>query len=134
MKAVYLPDTNVIIRALQGREPDASFLRKQIEKNAIVLSVIVIAEFYGKADLPKEEERAFTLLLKTFPVIPIDGICAKIAGEYRRKFSLKIKKTYLSDCFLAAQAKIHTLTLVTNNKADFPMRDIKIITPSYSKN
>lgn len=53
---------------------------------------------------------------------------AKVAAEYRKQ-SFKTKRVHLLDCFLAAQAKINKLTLVTNNRSDFPMTDIKVVTP-----
>jgi len=46
-----------------------------------------------------------------------------------RELDLKTKRVHLLDCFLAAQAKINKLTLVTHNKSDFPMKDIKVISP-----
>ncbi|MDA1337487.1 MAG: PIN domain-containing protein [bacterium] len=122
----FLIDTNICIRAIAGKEPDAAFLTKAINENALVLSVVVIAEFLGKA-LPKEEI-AFNKLAQAFPILPIDEETARIAATYR-KASLQTSKTKLLDCFLAAQAKQHNLTLVTNNRADFRMKNIKVQTP-----
>lgn len=118
----YLPDTNIFIRAFFGVEPEASFLAREITNNAIAISVVVIGEFYSK---PTQTEKAsFELLLNQFEIIPIDSVVAKLAGEYRRNSIRKTKRVYLTDCFLAAQAKLHNLTLITNNHADFPMKDM----------
>lgn len=124
---MYLPDTNIFIRAVTGSAPEATFLQRAIKKRSIIFSVIVLAEFYAKADGLKEE--VFDRLVAEFEILPIDKNIARIAGEYRKQMLRKSKRIILLDCFLAAQAKVHSLTLVTNNKADFPMRDIKIITP-----
>ncbi|MBU1940517.1 MAG: PIN domain-containing protein, partial [Candidatus Thermoplasmatota archaeon] len=100
-------------------------------KASIVVSVITIGEFYPKAEA--DEMKAFNKLLNRFPIIPLDFETAKIAGLYRKKYLRKTKKVFLLDCFLAGQAKVHNLTLVTNNTADFPMKDIEIISPQKLK-
>lgn len=122
----YLPDTNIFIRAAKGYSSDSEFLNKAIHKRQIMISCIVVGEFLAKAT--SHEEKTFEDLLNTFTILSIDTKVAKVAAIYRKE-SLKIKRVQMLDCFLAAQAKLHNLTLVTNNKSDFPMRDIKIITP-----
>lgn len=122
----YLPDTNIFIKAAKGYAPEAQFLSKAIKKGQIIISVIVTAEFLAKADTL--EQQAFEELLLKFAVLGIDLEVTRMAAEYRR-ISLKQKRVHLLDCFLAAQAKLHHLTLVTGNKTDFPMKDIKVISP-----
>lgn len=62
------------------------------------------------------------------PILEVNLEVARLAGEYRKKF-LKKKRIQLLDYFLAAQAKLNNLILVTHNKSDFPMKDIKVISP-----
>lgn len=126
----YLLDTNIFIRALHGIEPEANFFKKLVEKEEIFISPIVIAEFFSKPDLLGIEEKAFNNFISIRTVIPITEDDARIAASYRKQFLSKTKRNYLSDCFLAAQAKVHDFVLVTNDLADFPMRDISIISPS----
>ena len=123
---MYLPDTNIFILGLRGHEPEASFLVKAISQNKLVISVVAMGEFLAKAD--GEIEVGFLRLLEKFRILSIDQDDAQIAAEYRKQ-GFKTKRVHLLDCFLAAQAKINHLTLVTNDKSDFPMRDIRIITP-----
>lgn len=123
----FLPDSNIFIKASKGFEAELSFINKQIEENELIISVVVIGEFYTKAT--DTEKEMFDQLIARFGVLEINEEVAKLAGDYRKEFLRKSKKVYLIDCFLAAQAKLHNLILVTNNKADFPMEDIKIITP-----
>lgn len=125
----YLPDTNTFILAIQNHKEEATFLTKAINKRSLVISAVVIAEFYGKGNIPKEEEEAFSKLVAEFPILPLDGEAAKIAGSYRGQFLEKSKKVFIIDYMLAAQAKLNHLTLVTNNKSDFPMKDIKVMLP-----
>ncbi|MBI3103700.1 DUF4411 family protein [Candidatus Daviesbacteria bacterium] len=122
----YLPDTNIFIKAAKGYLPESKFLNKIIKNKQIIISTIVMGEFLAKATA--QEEKTFENLLNEFTVLSIDREIAKIAAQYR-KASLKVKRGQMLDCFLAAQANINHLTLVTNNKSDFPMRDIKIISP-----
>ena len=124
---MFLPDSNIFIRAFQKKEKEATFLNKAIAQNKLAISVIVIAEFFPRA-LP-EELIAFYKLLDTFQIIEIDRKIAEVAGQYRKEFIRKTKRIFVIDCFLAAQAKVHSLILVTNNRPDFPMKDIKIIVP-----
>lgn len=121
-----LADTNVLIQAILGEEPDKSFLDKAIKNKQLIFSVISISEFLAQASA--KEERIIEELINTFPVLLIDLETARIASKYRKQF-LKTKRAHLLDCFLAAQAKLNNLTLVTHNKSDFPMKDIKIISP-----
>lgn len=122
----YLPDTNIFIKAAKGYLPESQFLSNAIEKRQIMISVVVAGEFFAKAG--PEEEKSFEGLLAKFEILSIDIEVARMAAVYRKK-SLKSSKVHMLDCFLAAQAKLYDLTLVTNNKSDFPMKDIKVISP-----
>lgn len=123
---MYLVDTNVLILALKSIEPDKSFLKRVISQKKLYLSAISVGEFLTQAT--KEAEDKLNKLTVRFPVLPIDLEVARVAASYRKNF-LKRRRIQLLDYFLAAQAKMQNLTLVTNNKADFPMKDIKVISP-----
>ena len=122
----FLVDTNVYIRAFAGKEPDTTFLKKAVHSKSVILSPIIVAEFLPRA--LKEEQELFEEVMRAFPLIVIDEETGRIAAKYR-KASLQTSKTKLIDCFLAAQAKQHNLTLITNNKSDFPVKDIKVQAP-----
>lgn len=121
----YLPDTNVLIYALAGEKPYASWLKKWIVEKRLVLSSIVVAEFLSGATT--EEELAFRRLLENFKVLPVDSLVAQQAASYRKIFFKKKKKVWLSDCLIAATCKLYGATLVTFNKADYPMPDIEVL-------
>ena len=123
----FLIDTNVYIRALSGKAPDTSFLKRAVLDKAVVFSPIVIAEFLVRA--LKEEQEVFEEIIQSFSILSIDEETARIAAAYR-KTSLQTSRTKLLDCFLAAQARQHNVVFVTNNRSDFPMRDIRIVAPS----
>jgi predicted nucleic acid-binding protein len=126
---MYLLDTNIFIRGLSvGFKSETTFLQQIVSDKKIAISVVVVAEFLVKAN--SDEIGIFNKLLKEFGSLSIDEEMAKIAAEYRKQFLRKTKQGFLLDCFLAAQAKIHDFVLVTNDLADFPMKDISIMSPS----
>jgi len=53
---MYLVDTNILVLAIDQKEPDYSFLQKIILKNQLYLSVICIGEYLSKATIEAEEE------------------------------------------------------------------------------
>lgn len=123
----YLPDTNIFIMAAKGYLPESKFLSGAIKKGQVMISTVVVGEFLAKADT--KEEKSFERLLSQFNVIPVNLEVARLAAKYRKE-GLKSKRIHMLDCFLAAQAKLDNLILVTNNTADFPMRDVKVTSPS----
>lgn len=127
---MFLPDTNIFIRALHGVNPEADFLKRAILTKKLAISVIVVAEFFSKAN--EVEAKLFEKLLDKFGSLSVDEFSAKAAAEYRKEFLRKTKRVFLLDCFLASQAKLNNLTLVTNNIADFPMPDIRTFDLSAS--
>lgn len=124
---MYLIDTNILILAFLGRQPAADFFEESFVNGDIVLSPIVIAEFYSKTDT--KDERKLDALIQSVRIISLDAVIAKEAGLYRSKFAVKKKQVWLLDCFLAATAKVYDLTLVTHDSKNFPMKDIKVFDP-----
>lgn len=124
---LYLPDTNVLIYALSGKNPYSSWLKKWIEDKSLTLSAIVVAEFLSGAT--KDEEITFRSLLENFEVLPVDSIVAQVGASYRKEFNTKEKKVWLSDCLVAATCKVFGATLATFDRKDYPMKNIEILTP-----
>lgn len=122
----FLLDTNIVILALARQEPEQTLLRIIGRAKKLKLSPIVIAEFLIGADA--NEQEALNILVDEFGFFPIDETTAHLAAFYRRKLTRK-SVAYLLDCFIAASCKQHNLVLITNNKKDFPMTDIKIFNP-----
>lgn len=123
-----LADSNVLIRFLNGDEPDKGFLERLLRKNELYLSPINIAEV--KAKSTDKQERDLKELISIGTSLLIDEETGEQAGNYRQQFLEKTKEVYLLDCFIAASCKIYDLTLVTNDVKDYPMKDIKILKPS----
>lgn len=121
---ILLPDTNILIYAFSGLQPYANWLKIAIDERKLVLSAIVIAEFLSGAT--KKDEVSLKLLMGRFDILPVDGVVAQVAAEYKKKYSGKTKKVWLSDCLIAATCKVFGTTLVTFDVKDYPMNDIKV--------
>lgn len=118
-----MPDTNVLILAMSGKEPYSSYLKTWILEKRLVFSSIVVAEFLCGAT--SGEENVFNSLLKPFPVLSVDLVVAQMGAFYRRKYMKMHKKIGLPDCLIAATAKINNVRLATLNNKDYPMKDIE---------
>ena len=120
-----LPDTNILIYGLAGKEPYASFLKENIKNKRLVLSAIVVAEFLSGAT--EEEEKIFSGLTQKFPVLTVDLPIAQLAAYYRKKYLKSKKKLMLPDCLIAATCKVYKAVLVTLNRKDYPIKEIEVI-------
>lgn len=123
---LYLPDTNILIYALSGQEPYASWLVKNVKEKTILLSAIVVSEYLS--GVIKDEEIAFRGILENVEVAPVDSLIAQVGASYRREYIKKRKKVWLFDCLIAATCKIYSAVLVTSDSKDYPMKDIEVIT------
>lgn len=125
VKKLVLPDTNVLILGLAGKQPYADGLKSWIENGELVLSSIVVAEFLIGAT--PEEEQFFNGLLKQFEVVPVDLLTAQIAATIRKKYLARKTKLHLPDLFIAAQCRIYKAALATTNPKDYPKEDIELV-------
>lgn len=121
---LYLPDTNIFIYAYHGLSPFAGKVKEWIEEKRLLVSAIVAAEFLTGAE--KEETEYFEALLDRFGAVAVDLSIARIAANYKKQFCKRKPGLKLPDALLAATAKVYDASLVTENRSDFPMRDIKI--------
>lgn len=120
---LYLPDTDIFVYAYHGEEPYASHLAAWVERKSLGISAMVAAEFLSGAD--REAERRFNILLSNIGILPVNAEVVNLAAAYKRFFLKKKKKIKLSNCLIAATAKIHQATLVTGSADAFPMDDIE---------
>lgn len=124
MKAKILLDTVILIDHLNGIPKAIRWVQSLVEGEALV-SVVTRAEVL--AGCKSEEEISVTrLFLSLFPCLGLDSATADIAGEVRRKSSIK-----LPDAFQAALAIQHNLKLATRNTKDFNNREYPFILIPY---
>ena len=130
MSAPILVDTDVLIDALRGYAPAASFLRDCSER--IILSAIVVAELYAgvRGEKDEAEQTALENLLELFQVVPVRGDIARLGGLYFRDYGPSHGAS-LPDALVAATAVLEGAALKTLNVKHYPM--FEGIEPVYRK-
>lgn len=113
-----LPDTNVLIYFFGGKEPYAGNMKSWIVQKRLILSIIVVAEFFVGAS--EEESHYLDALIEQTTVCPIDILIAKRAAMIRKQELHRKMKLHLPDCLIAAQCQVYKATLATTNPHDFP--------------
>ena len=122
---IYLLDSDVIINYFAKHQPAVSLIAQisQVEAPATtVLSVVEVKIGVKDAQMPKVE-RFFNAL----KIIPLDEEIVNLAVDLIRKFSKKGKVRHLVDACIAATAMVNTMVLVTGNKKDYPMEELKLL-------
>ncbi len=126
-----LCDTN-IISELTRPMPNPGVTAWIGTVTSINLSVITIEEiYYGLTAKPNARiQNWFENFLTTHcQILPITSEIAKCSGELRGFLRTQGKPRTQADIFIAATAKIHSLTLVTINIKDFEDCGISTLNP-----
>lgn len=117
----YLLDTNICIYLIRHHPPEAAERFAQLHYGDVVMSAITLAELrYGVERHPANREaagRALDALVAEIPVVPFDGAAAASYGVIRA--AVRDRKRDALDRLIAAHAASLSLTLVTNDDADF---------------
>jgi predicted nucleic acid-binding protein len=86
-------------------------------------SVVNLAEVY--AGMRPGEEMRTRRFLSAFPSFPVTEATAESAGLLKFRWARKGKTLSIVDTIVAATALEHSLALVTANRKDFPMPELK---------
>jgi len=131
MGASYLVDTNILIHAIRQKKGRWELLQGLVEAGgSLACSVLTVGELYAGM---KPHERARTEeLLDGFERHEVTEEIARYAGLLKNEWTLKGFTFTLVDMMIAATAIAHDLTLITENRRDFPMAELKLhpISPS----
>jgi predicted nucleic acid-binding protein len=131
---MYLLDTNVVSE-LRKPKPHGAVLAwfDALEDTQLHLSAVTIGEIQVGIELTREEDEAKALELEawlelvatSYNVLPMD------AAAFRAWAHLMHRKsdTVYEDAMIAATAKIHGLTVVTRNVADFKAFGVPLLNP-----
>jgi predicted nucleic acid-binding protein len=121
----YLPDTNILIDALNGKRGQKEMLMNLVlQGNRLTCCAVTIAELFSgirAEDAPKVEQ--FVSLLRWQEITPA---IAKKAGRWRYDYARLGTSLAMADTLIAATAVEYGLTLITNNKKHFPMQELLI--------
>lgn len=117
----YMFDTNLCIYLIRQHPPEMAKRFASMNYGDVVISAIALAELrYGVERHPESRasaERALNALLEEVPVLAFEGNAAVGYGVLRA--AVRDRKRDALDRLIASHAVSLSLTLVTNNEADF---------------
>lgn len=119
---IYMLDTNVCIRIINGRSVAARERLLRYPANEIVVCSIVRAElFYGaaKSRTPDVTRRKQELFLQPFATLAFDDFAAHTYGRIRAHLEQAGTPIGPMDLQIAAIALAHNLPLITHNTREF---------------
>jgi len=119
---MYLLDTNVCIRVLNGSSAALVRRLRQHSPAEIRLCSIVLAElYYGarKSRRVAENLSSVGAFARPFRSLSFDDACAEVYGGIRAELEGRGQPIGPNDLMIAAVARCHDLTLVTRNLSEF---------------
>jgi tRNA(fMet)-specific endonuclease VapC len=127
----YLIDTNICIYIMNKRPPEVIKRFKIFEAGEIGISAITVSELqYGvaKSAHRKQNQQRLAKFLVPLAILAYDEIAAGAHGDIRFELEKHGRSIGPLDLLIAAQAMIHSLTLVTNNDKEFKrIKDLKVV-------
>jgi predicted nucleic acid-binding protein len=118
-----LLDTSVLIDVLRGRKDRKLLLRRLIgEGHSLSTTVLNVAELY--AGMRAEEEARTQEFLGGLECVELRASAARLAGRLKRTWQKKGRTLTIADTIIAAVAIEERCVLLTDNRKDFPMREL----------
>ncbi len=119
-----LLDTTVLIDTLRARQGRRALLAERIAAGDVLATAAInIAEVY--AGMRAEERTVTEGLLSSLKCYPLDETVARRAGALKSAYARKGCTLALADTIVAATALEHGLSLMTDNRRDFPQPELK---------
>jgi predicted nucleic acid-binding protein len=135
---MFLLDTN-IVSELRRPKPHGSVLAwiEQMSDVELHLAAVTIGEIQAGIEITKEQDKVkaqeltawLDQLAGAYNVLPMD---AAVFREWARLMHRKSETLY-EDAMIAATARVHGLTVVTLNVADFKSFKVPLLNP-FAKN
>ena len=117
----YLLDTNVCIRVLRDRPPEARE-RFNLEADSLCISAVVLTELLhgaAKSSRPEHHRAEVERFAARLEVLPFDDIAADHAADIRATLERKGQPIGGYDLLIAGHARSRGLTVVTGNLVEF---------------
>jgi predicted nucleic acid-binding protein len=120
---IVLLDTTVLIDVLRARQKRRSLLAELVEGGHILATAAInIGEVYSGMRLG--EEAKTEAFLSSLDCYPMTAAIARRAGTMKSALAQKGQTFSLADMIVAATALEHGLTLMTDNRKDFPSPEL----------
>ena len=119
---MWLPDTNAWIALVNPRDSPVKGRFAAHAPDSIFLCDVVQAElYYGAFRSARRADNLALLerLFSTFASLPFDSAAARACGELRADLAAAGTPIGPYDLQIAAIARVHNLTVVTHNSAEF---------------
>jgi hypothetical protein len=121
----FLLDTTFIVDVLNDRRNRLAVMRDLIaNQHELACCAVNVTEIY--TGLRGPETGKTEALLRGLLYIPIGFEAARLAGELRQVWARKGKSFSVPDMIIAAVCITEKLTLITDNRKDFPMPELTI--------
>jgi predicted nucleic acid-binding protein len=118
-------DTSVLIDVLRGRKDRRLLLRRLIgEGHSLSTTVLNVAELY--AGMRAGEEARTEEFLGGLECVELRPSAARLAGQLKSAWQKRGRTLTLSDTIIAAMAIEQQRVLLTDNRKDFPMRELNV--------
>lgn len=131
---MYLLDTNVVSE-LRRPKPHGGVLAwiGAVAETDLYLSAVTVGEIQAGIELTREQDAAKAEELSAwldqvalaYSVLPLDARCCR---EWARLMHRR-SDTLIEDAMIAATARVHHLTVVTRNVADFKGFGVEVLNP-----
>lgn len=131
---MYLLDTNVISELRKPRPHGAVVAwLESVDDAKLFLSAVTLGEIQAGIELTREQdpdkaaeiETWLALVAQAYNVLPMDGSAFR---DWARLMHRKSDTLY-EDAMIAAVARVHGLTVVTRNIADFKALGVEVFNP-----
>jgi len=121
----FLLDSTFIIDVLNNQRNRQGIMREFIaQQHELSCCAVNVTEVY--TGLREPEASKTEALLRGLLYIPIGYEASRLAGELRQFWARKGKTFSVPDMIIAAVCLTERLTLVTDNRKDFPMPELTL--------
>lgn len=118
-------DTSVLIDLLRARNQRREFITGLLHAgHTLCTATLNVAELY--AGLRAGEETATESLLAGLAIHPLSESAARRAGAFKNQWSRRGRTLTLADAIVAAVAIEQGSSLLTDNRKDFPMPELRL--------
>jgi predicted nucleic acid-binding protein len=123
--AILLLDTTVIVDAINGKRQRHLLLDELLaQRNLLACCAINVTEVY--AGMRPHEASLTEAFLRSLKFYEVTWKIAQLAGDLQSRWRKKGHTLSLPDVTIAAVALTHGLSLLTDNRKDFPMPELAL--------